>query len=103
VVPILLYPGTREDIDRVDQPRTSVSAADPMSNKKPAPGSIGPDFLTQPSAREQRVNWDDFPVQIEKDKLVHVVTDGGANPNPGPADWSAIFRQNGVCAFNFGH
>jgi ribonuclease HI len=31
---------------------------------------------------------------IDQEKMVHVVTDGGANPNPGSAGWGAMFRQN---------
>jgi ribonuclease HI len=33
--------------------------------------------------------------QIDREKMIHVVTDGGANPNPGHAGWGAIIRQSG--------
>jgi hypothetical protein len=31
---------------------------------------------------ETFLNWDQFQAQIEHDKMIHVVTDGGARPNP---------------------
>jgi ribonuclease HI len=37
--------------------------------------------------------------QIDRDKMITMTTDGGANPNPGPAGWGVLVRQNGkfVC------
>jgi ribonuclease HI len=45
----------------------------------------------------------EFPTKVEVDKFVHVITDGGARPNPGSAALGAILRQNGRFAVNFGH
>jgi ribonuclease HI len=36
-----------------------------------------------------------FARQIIVDKMVTMTTDGGANPNPGPAGWGVLIRQNG--------
>jgi ribonuclease HI len=38
--------------------------------------------------------WERFQVLLVHDKMVHVVTDGGAQPNPGKAGWGALIRQN---------
>jgi ribonuclease HI len=40
---------------------------------------------------------------LQLDKVVHVITDRSANPNPGPDGWGAVIRQNGPCTFDFGH
>jgi hypothetical protein len=31
---------------------------------------------------------------LVNDKMVHIVSDGGARPNPGPSGWRAIIGQN---------
>jgi ribonuclease HI len=36
-----------------------------------------------------------FSDQIDTGKMITMTTDGGANPNPGPAGWGALIRQNG--------
>jgi ribonuclease HI len=36
-----------------------------------------------------------FSDQIIVDKMVTMTTDGGANPNPGPAGWGVLIRPNG--------
>jgi hypothetical protein len=36
-----------------------------------------------------------FSDQIIIDKIITMTTDGGANPNPGPAGWGMLVRQNG--------
>jgi ribonuclease HI len=33
--------------------------------------------------------------QIDTEKMITMTTDGGANPNPGPAGWGVLVRQNG--------
>jgi ribonuclease HI len=45
----------------------------------------------------------DFPGSRQVDMMIHVATDGGANPNPGPAGHGIVIRQNGRSTFNFGH
>jgi ribonuclease HI len=35
--------------------------------------------------------------------MIHVITDGGSNPNPGPAGWGGVISRNGKCTFKFGH
>jgi ribonuclease HI len=35
--------------------------------------------------------------------MVHIVTDGGARPNPGSGGWGALMRQSGHYAINWGH
>jgi ribonuclease HI len=35
-----------------------------------------------------------FARGIEKDKMIQAVTDGGANPNPGPAGWGVVIQQS---------
>jgi ribonuclease HI len=41
----------------------------------------------------ENVQW--FWQQIERDKMIHVITDGGPNPNPGSAGWGAVITQSG--------
>jgi hypothetical protein len=94
---ILMYHGTQADIEKVNQPRMSASIAAPAPKKKITPEPVGTNFLAQLAAKETRVDWDDFPAQIEKDNSVHVVTDGGANPNQGSAGWGAILNF-GYCS-----
>jgi ribonuclease HI len=36
-------------------------------------------------------------------KMIHVVPDGGARPNPGNAGWGAIIRQNKAFAMMWRH
>jgi ribonuclease HI len=52
--------------------------------------------LAQQVAHEPLVPWTDFPATVHPDKMVRVITDGGANTNPGLAGWSAVIRQNGI-------
>jgi hypothetical protein len=99
---ILMYPSTQADVERINQARTT-SAASAMPKRQLAPASISTNFMSQQSARKTRVNWGDIHPLLEPDKLIHVMTDGGANPNPGLAGWGAIIRQNGTFAWNFGH
>jgi hypothetical protein len=84
---IEMYAGDHADINRVNVPCTS-SAPVEVKARSPAnlaPGTVRPSPLTQLSGKETRVNWSDFPDTIEADKFVHVITDGGAKPNPGSA------------------
>jgi hypothetical protein len=90
---IMVYPGTQSDIDRINQARTT-SAAHSLSKPKLVTASIFSNFLTRQSARDRRVSWEEFPGQLQLDKMVHVITDGCANPNPGPAGCCAVIRQN---------
>jgi ribonuclease HI len=34
-----------------------------------------------------------FWYQIDREKMIHVVTDGGTNQNPRPTGWGAVVRQ----------
>jgi ribonuclease HI len=43
---------------------------------------------------EQRVEPADFAQQIQVAKMITLTTDGGARPNPGPAGWGVLVRQN---------
>jgi ribonuclease HI len=32
---------------------------------------------------------------LDRNKMVHIITDGGARPNPGAAGWGVLMRQSG--------
>jgi ribonuclease HI len=59
--------------------------------------------LARQADRETRVDWLEFRQRVERDKMVHVVTDGGARPNPGAGGWGVLMRQSGHYAINWGH
>jgi hypothetical protein len=60
------------------------------------------DWIRRPCELEPLIqNWQEFVSRHIPRKTVHVVTDGGANPNPGPAGWGAIIRQNGVFTWTY--
>jgi ribonuclease HI len=61
------------------------------------------DYLALQIAREPFKNWSEFPGLLERDKMVHVMTDRGARPNPGSAGWSPLIKHIGFCTFNYGH
>jgi ribonuclease HI len=97
-----IQPSTDADIQRVVQPRTSASAGG--SPQKPLkPGKVKTDWLAVQRDREPFVSSDEFPATLQQDKMVHIVTDGGARPNQGPAGWGALISQNGRCTWNWGH
>jgi hypothetical protein len=99
---ITLKPGTAADIQKVIQQRTSASSASQIS-KPLKPGKASTDWLAVQRSREQFVPWTEFPATLERDKLVQIVSDGGARPNPGSAGWGALIRQSGKCTWNWGH
>jgi ribonuclease HI len=64
---------------------------------------MGKNWLAIQASREQRIDWIEFGQNLERDKMAHIITDGGANPNPGPAGWGVLMRQSGKYAENWGH
>jgi hypothetical protein len=67
------------------------------------PGKIKPNHLGQQASCETQLLWGDISAVLEPDQFVHIITDGGARPNPGSAGWGAIIRQGGNVSGNFGH
>jgi hypothetical protein len=101
---ITLYPATAADIQQVIQPRTSTSAGEPpREHAELRPGTMKSNFLAIQTSREPFVPCDQFMDMIERHKMTHVATDGGARPNPGSAGWGALIRQNSRCTYNWGH
>jgi ribonuclease HI len=104
---VTLTPATADQIQRVVQARTIVTS-DPKKKKtheprKTKPGSVSPNWLAFQASREQRVEWDEFAAGLERDKMVHIITDGGARPNPGAAGWGVLMRQSGKYTEDWGH
>jgi hypothetical protein len=60
-------------------------------------------FLAKQVKREPFLPWEDFKRQLIPDKIIHVVTDRGAGPNPGTSGWIAPIRQNVKCPLDYGH
>jgi hypothetical protein len=99
---ILVYPSTQEDIGRINEPRTNGDQRmTPKESLKP--GKIQRNYLGSQASRETQLVWGDIASVLTYGKYVHVITDGGASPNPGSAGWGAIIQQNGKFAWNFGH
>jgi ribonuclease HI len=101
---IMLYAASEESIRRVNEPRT------PKGSVALIPKAIGgtPDPKKKKELKEKR-DWiwelcerGEIPIkdagqffnQIDTNKMVTMTTDGGANPNPGPAGWGVLIRQN---------
>jgi hypothetical protein len=103
---VTLTPATAEQIQRVIQARTTeTSDAKPRKQKehdtrKAVPGTASKNWLAVQSSREKEVEWLQFGRELEHDKMVHVVTDGGARPNPGAAGSGVLTRQSGRYAIN---
>jgi ribonuclease HI len=106
---VTLTPATAEQIQRVVQARTTATSdAKPHKPKKheprkATPGTASKNWLAILASREKPVEWLRFGRELERDKMVHVVTDGGARPNPGAAGWGVLMRQSGRYAINWGH
>jgi ribonuclease HI len=106
---VTLTPATSEQIQRVVQARTTATSdAKPRKPKKheprkATPGTASTNWLAIQASRETPVEWLRFGQELERDKMVHVVTDGGARPNPGAAGWGVLMRQSGRYAINWGH
>jgi hypothetical protein len=102
-----LNPATAEDIRKVVQART-LAEADPKTKKKKdgrplKPGSSSTNWLAIQGARQEFVDWDQFADQLDRNKIVHIATDGGAQPNPGSGGWGVLMRQSGKYTQNWGH
>jgi ribonuclease HI len=102
-----LTPATAAQIKSVVQARTSATT-DPKQQggadtRDLRPGSTSPNWLAIQASREKRVDWDKFAAGLERDKMVHIITDGGARPNPGAAGWGVLMRQSGRYTQNWGH
>jgi ribonuclease HI len=104
---VTLTPITTDQVQRVLQART-IATPDPKKKKtyeprKSNPGSVSPNWLAIQASLEQRVSWEEFAAGLERDKMVHTITDGGARPNPGAAGWGVLMRQRGRYTENWGH
>jgi ribonuclease HI len=106
---VTLTPATTAQIQRVVQARTTATSdAKPRKPKthesrKATPGTVSKNWLAIQGSREKQVEWIRFGQELERDKMVHVVTDGGARPNPRAAGWGVLMRQSGKYAVNWGH
>jgi hypothetical protein len=98
---VMLTPATPDQIQRVIQARTSATSESATrrtknhDSRKMTPGTSSPNWLAVQASRERQIDWIEFGQQLERDKMVHVVTDGGARPNPGAAGWGVLMRQSG--------
>jgi ribonuclease HI len=105
---VTLTPATPAQIQNLTQPRTSAkSDREPrkpkdLDGRKMETGTASKNWLAIQSDREHEVPWLEFKQRVERDKMVHVVTDGGARPNPGAAGWGVLMRQSGHYAINWG-
>jgi ribonuclease HI len=100
---VKLYPATQDSIEKLREPRT------PKGSVAKIPKAIGGPPPKKKAPKQKR-NWiqelcdrgeipiqdaKQFSDQIDTEKMTTMTTDGGANPNPGPAGWGVLVRQNG--------
>jgi ribonuclease HI len=104
---VALTPATADQIKRVAQARTIATSESKKKEthepRKTQPGTTSPNWLAIQASREQRVGWGEFAAGLERDKMVHIITDGGARPNPGAAGCGVLMRQSGKYTENWGH
>jgi ribonuclease HI len=60
-------------------------------------------WLDKLRVKETFMVWEQFRAQLVHDKMVHMATDSGAEPNPVAAGWGALIRQNGKVTWFWGH
>jgi hypothetical protein len=104
---IRLFAATAETLKVVRNPRTERGSVAAIPN---AIG--GPPVRKQTRATKEKHDWIQelkdrgefqqqdaraFTAQIRVVKMITLTTDGGANPNPGPAGWGVLVRQNKQC------
>jgi hypothetical protein len=57
----------------------------------------GKDWSSDQCSRKRLCqNWQQFFDRLAPERMVHVVTDGGADPNPSHTGWSALIKKNEV-------
>jgi ribonuclease HI len=110
---VRLTPATPAQIQNVIQARTTSndSSYHPDKPRKPKTheqrkaksATTSTNWLGIQANREKEVDWLEFRQRVERDKMVHVVTDGRARPNPGSGGWGVLMRQSGHYAINWGH
>jgi ribonuclease HI len=100
---IKLYAASKVDLERINAARTPKGSAAliPKAIGGPSPAKRAPkekrDWIWELCERGETPIHDakQFADQIIVDKMLTMMTDGGANPNPGPAGWGVLIRQNG--------
>jgi ribonuclease HI len=100
---VKMYAASNESIEMVNAPRTpkGSEALIPKTIGGPLPKKRAPkvtrDWIWELCERGETPIHDakQFADQIIVDKMVRTTTDGGADPNPGPAGWGVLVRQNG--------
>jgi hypothetical protein len=101
---IRLFPATTESIEAMRGPWTpkgSVAAipkaiGGPPPQKKTRAPKEKRDWIQELYARGEFQQQDPkmFTDQLDVRKMITMTIDGGANPNPGPAGWGLLVRQN---------
>jgi ribonuclease HI len=102
-VTVKLFPATKESLEAIRNPRTpkgsvakipkAIGGPPPAKKKSSKPQR---DWIQELCGRGETTLQDPkaFSDQIDVDKMAMITTDGGANPNPGPAGWGVMVRQN---------
>jgi hypothetical protein len=91
---VMFVKASREIVALIAEPHTSEKPWPPLSlvSAVSVPGEK--DWLGKLRKKETFALWDQLRDQIEHDKMIHVVTDGGARPNPGKPGRGALLRKN---------
>jgi hypothetical protein len=90
---VKFVPMSNDHAQEIRDPRTTrelLANPEPILQKPTKKG-----WLTQLQKREHFMYWDEFLTHLEHDKMVHIVTDGGARQNSGSTRRGGLLRQNG--------
>jgi hypothetical protein len=97
---VLIAPSTEDEIK--NSPTTDIGQISGLGSETIKAGNRFDELVGSQREREPFIEWSELPAALEQDKMVQIVADGGARPNPGPAGWGALIRQNGRCTWNWG-
>jgi ribonuclease HI len=104
-----LTPATLADLRQATKERTTAEKDPKKKKKKNAdtrelkPGTMAVNWSAIQHDRETFVAWCEFAAGLDPGKMVHIITDGGACPNPGSAGWGALLRQSRKYTQTWGH
>jgi hypothetical protein len=100
---VKFVPGTPEDVANIVNPKTSATDEPAPCRKSVALVPGEKDRLEKLQQLEMFMYWDQFKEQIIHDNMIHIVTDGGARPNPGHAGCGGLIMQNKKVTWFWGH
>jgi hypothetical protein len=90
---IVMFRAGEEGMAMINRPRTTGLLS--HAHLKPEQAQEGRDWISELRLEEEYIsNAGEFYNMLDASKVVHIVTDGEARPNPAAAGWGALVRQN---------